>query len=95
MRSQGLVQFTTEHKKKPMLSFFIHKMDEIYEKHSVKAFLSEDDFVEKVNFRFGLPLIVLDFIDIITGSDFIETVKKNFVDPPKHIQRFDPQNDEF
>lgn len=68
-----------------MLSYFIHKTDEIYEKHKVKAFLSEEDFVEKVNFRFGLPLIVLDFIDNMTGSDFIKTVKKNFVDPPKHI----------
>ena len=63
-----------EHKKKPQMSYFIHKKDEIYESKNSKAFLKEEDFCERVNFKFGVPLIVLDFIDYLCGSNFIETV---------------------
>ena len=36
--------------------------------------LREDDFCDRVCFKFGVPLIVLDFIDYLCGSNFIETV---------------------
>jgi hypothetical protein len=57
----------------------------------VKAFLNEGDF-ESISFKFGLPLVVLDFIDNMTGSDFIETVY-NFVNPDlknNPIERLEP-----
>lgn len=57
------------------MSYFIHKKDEIYESKSSKAFLKEDEFCDKINFRFGLPLIVLDFIDYLCGSNFIDQVQ--------------------
>ena len=69
-----------EQKKKPMLSYFIPKTDDIYNRAREKAFLSEDDFVERVDFKFGLPLVVLDFIDHIAGSDFIRLVQ-TYVNP--------------
>ncbi len=43
----------------------------------------------EIKFKFGIPLIVLDFIDYICGSDLISTVKK-YVDPLPYIVRFDP-----
>ena len=83
-----------EHKKKPQMSYFIHKKDEIYQNKHSKAFLNEEDFCDKINFKFGVPLIVLDFIDYICGSDFIKTVQ-TFVNPQSHIERFDTHNNEF
>jgi len=91
MRAQGALQFAAEQKKKPMLSYFIHKTDDIYKRQEVKAFLNEGDF-ESISFKFGLPLVVLDFIDNMTGSDFIETVY-NFVNPDlknNPIERLEP-----
>ena len=76
------------------MSYFIHKKDEIYESKNSKAFLREDDFCDRVNFKFGVPLIVLDFIDYLCGSKFIETVQK-FVTPQTHIERFDVHNNDF
>lgn len=76
------------------MSYFIHKKDEIYESKNSKAFLKEEDFCERVNFKFGVPLIVLDFIDYLCGSNFIETVQ-TFVNPQTHVERFDAQNSDF
>jgi hypothetical protein len=63
-----------------MMSYFIHKTDEIYKDQQIKAFLTEEEFVERIEFKFGIPLVVLDFIDYMTGSDFIKTVQ-TFVNP--------------
>ena len=53
-----------------------------------------EDFVDRINFRFGIPLVVLDLMDQITGSDYIETVQM-FVNPIRNnIERFDVQNSE-
>ena len=60
----------------------------------MKAFLKEDDFCERINFKFGVPLILLDFIDYLCGSDFIKTVQ-TFVNPMSHVERFDAHNNEF
>ena len=48
--------------------------------------MTEDDFVERIEFKFGLPLIVLDFIDQMAGSDFIKVVQ-TYVNPQTHIER--------
>ena len=71
MRTGGTASLNAEHKRKPFLSYFIHKKDEVMEAKRSKAFLPIDEFVELVHFKFGIPLIVLDFIDYVTGSDFI------------------------
>lgn len=71
------------------MSYFIHKTDNIYESKKSKVFLSEDEFIENIEFRFGIPLVILDLIDQITGSDYIETVQM-FVSPIRNnIERFD------
>ena len=48
MRTQGVQQFLTEHKKKPIIPYFIHKTDRIYESKNSKVFLSEEDFIDNV-----------------------------------------------
>lgn len=47
-----------------------------------------------IDFKFGLPLIIYDFIDYIIGSDLISVVQK-FVNPRPYIERFDATNSEF
>ena len=76
------------------MSYFIHKTDKPYAEFQKKAFLSEADFCDRVKFKFGIPLIVLDFIDYMTGYGFINLVQ-TFVNAPKYIERFDPTNDDF
>ena len=62
------------------MGFFLAKTDEIYDSKNNKAFLREDEFVDRIDFKFGMPLIVLDFLDFMTGSNFIGKVQK-FVNP--------------
>ena len=76
------------------MGFFLAKKDEICESEDTKAFLREEEFVEKINFKFGVPLVVLDFLDFITGSNFIRKVQK-FTNPQTYIKRFDEHNSEF
>ena len=76
------------------MSYFLAKKDEICDSKNSKAFLREEDFVDRINFKFGIPLAVLDFFDYIAGSSFIKHVQK-FVNPQTYIKRFDEQNAEF
>ena len=46
-----------------MISYFIHKTDDIYESKKSKVFLTEDEFIDNIDFKFGIPLVVLDFMD--------------------------------
>ena len=89
MHTQGTLQYVAEHKKKPGLSYFINKTDDKFgskpsadlnhECKTKKAYLSEKEFQE-INFKFGLPLIVFDFVDYMIGSDLIAEVQK-YVNP--------------
>jgi len=104
MRMQGSQQYGAEHKKKPGLSYFINKTDEMFgskpgadmnrECKARKAYLNETEFQEMIDFKFGLPLIVFDFVDYMVGSDLITEVQK-YVNPQTHIDRFDTSNQEF
>jgi len=95
MRIQGAQQFAAEQKKRPVLSYFINKASEHYDLSKARAFLKEEEFLERVNFKFGVPLTVLDLIDYLTGSDFISTIQKTYVNPQNHIERFDTTNEDF
>ena len=104
MRIQGSQQYFAEHKKKPGLSYFVNKTDDIFggkpgadthrECKPRKAYLNESEFQELIQFKFGLPLIVFDFIDYMIGSDLITEVQK-YVNPQTHIERFDASNQDF
>ena len=54
------------------------------------AHLNQSDFCSKVHFTYGVPLIVLDFIDYMTGSEFIKELHE-YMNPPRIIDRFDTQ----
>lgn len=53
-----------------------------------------DEFVVDVNFKYGVPLLMLDIINALTGFDIISQIKLDF--EPKHaIVRLNPENEEF
>ena len=56
--------------------------------------LSFEEFDSKVKFTYGVPLIVLDIVDQLTGSTFLSDHYKQ-VFPKKLIERFDPHCDQF
>ena len=53
-----------------------------------------EEFCCDIDFKYGIPLIVLDLINALTGYEIIEEIKKQIV-PPKHIERLNPDGAEF
>jgi hypothetical protein len=37
-----------------------------------------DEFAVDINFKYGIPMIILDLIHALTGYDIISVVKKEF-----------------
>ena len=52
------------------------------------------DFVHDVSFKYSIPLIALDFIDAMTGSELLKDLHKAFF-PKKIICRFNGEDPEF
>ena len=53
-----------------------------------------DEFAVEINFKYGIPMIILDLIHALTGYDIIGVVKKEF-DNNGIIQRMNPDREEF
>ena len=53
-----------------------------------------DEFVVDVNFKYGVPMLMLDIINALTGFDIISQLKDEF-EPVKTIQRLNPENENF
>ena len=56
--------------------------------------LTEEEFRDEVEFKFGLPLICMDFIDKLIGSHLIEQIQ-NLLYPKKEVERFDTSSEAF
>ena len=53
-----------------------------------------EEFAVDIEFKFGVPMIILDLIHALTGYDIISQVKKEF-ESKGHIQRMNPDNEQF
>jgi hypothetical protein len=53
-----------------------------------------DEFVVDVNFEYGIPMLMLDIINSLTGFDIIGEIKKEF-EPKQAIVRLNADNEEF
>jgi hypothetical protein len=53
-----------------------------------------DEYAVDINFKYGIPMIILDLIYALTGYDIISVVKKEF-DNKGFIQRMNPDLEEF
>ena len=53
-----------------------------------------DEFSLEIDFKYGIPLVVLDFIYAMTGFDVIEEIKKE-LEPMKNIERLNPDDESF
>ena len=76
------------------LGHVINQANKLYGTRNQLPQLTLDEFVNNVNFQFGVPLIVLDYVDAITGSDFIQKLHEH-INPPKNVERFDPLSRDF
>ena len=74
--------------------FITHQANRLYGTKNQLPQLSLDDFIHNVEFTYGIPLIVLDFVDSLTGSDFIQKLHDH-INPPKNVERFDTSAQEF
>ena len=89
MNVEGLQQDLKQ--RRGSLGHVIHQANKLYGTRGQLPQLSLDDFVNHVEFKFGIPLIVLDYIDALTGSDFIQQLHER-INPPRDVDRFDPAN---
>jgi len=52
------------------------------------------DFVHDVSFKYSVPLIALDFIDAMTGSELLQDLHKAFF-PKKILCKFNGEDPDF
>lgn len=76
------------------LGYLIQQASKLYGTKDFNPKLSFEEFDSKVKFTYGVPLIVLDIVDQLTGSTFLSDHYKH-VFPKKLIERFDPHCDQF
>ena len=70
------------------MSHLVKDVSKVHNSKESNPVLTVADFCsDKVHFTFGVPLIVLDFIDTITGSNFIQQLHEH-MNPPKDPERF-------
>lgn len=53
-----------------------------------------DEFVLDIEFKFGIPLVILDIIYALTGYDIMGEIRK-FVIPPSNIERLNPDSQDL
>jgi len=79
--------------RKNSLAHLCTKTDLMYHRRDPKK-IRMDEFAVEINFKFGVPLIILDVIHALTGFDVISQIKKELI-PNKYIQRLNPENEQF
>jgi len=53
-----------------------------------------DEFAVEINFKFGVPMIILDMINAFTGFDIISHIKRELI-PNNYIERLNPDSEIF
>ena len=48
-----------------------------------------DEFSCDIEFKFGVPLMILELIHALTGYEIIDDIRKHVI-PPKNIERMNP-----
>lgn len=53
-----------------------------------------EEFVCDIEWKYGLPMIILDIIQTLTGFNVIEMIKKE-LEPPHNIDRMNAEDEAF
>ena len=53
------------------------KVDKMYHRKDPKR-VKMDEFSVDINFKYGIPMVMLDLIFALTGYDIVSVVKKEF-----------------
>jgi hypothetical protein len=69
------------------------KSDQLYQRKDPKK-LRIEEYSSEVSFKYGVPMIILDLINALTGAEMIAHAKKE-IDKKTYVTRLNPDNDEF
>ena len=57
------------------MGYLLKKVQNMYSKDDI-VMLNQEEFCKDVNFKYGLPLIMLDLFDYLTGMAILPTLLK-------------------
>jgi len=92
--SMNLTKMTTEgegfrqNDRRNSLGNFIQKQDFLLGRKDFDPKLSFEEFESKVDFKYGIPLIILHLVDTLIGTTFLKDLFAQ-VNPPRLLERFD------
>jgi len=69
------------------------KTDKLYHRKD-QTKIKMDEFAIDVEFKYGLPLLILDVIEAFTGKDLSQEIKRE-VSPARIISRMNPDDETF
>ena len=76
------------------LGFYITQASKLYGTQDSNAKISVSEFVNDVKFKYSVPLIALDFIDAMTGSELLQDLH-NFHLSDNILTRFNIEDPTF
>ena len=83
MQQNGTQQGGDSLQRKNSLTHLFGKVDQMYHRKDPKR-IKMDEFSVDINFKYGIPMIILDLLYALTGYDIVSVVKKE-VDNQGHI----------
>ena len=79
--------------RKGSASHIMDKTDKLYHRKD-QTKIKMDEFAIDVEFKYGLPLLILDVIEAFTGKDLSQEIKRE-VSPARIISRMNPDDETF
>ena len=74
-------------------SYWLSKTDQMYHKKDSSK-IKMDEFSIDIEFKYGVPMIILDVIQAFTGFTINENLQRE-LSPPRIIERMNPDDDNF
>lgn len=74
-------------------SYWLGKTDQMYHKKDPSR-IKMDEFSIDIEFKYGVPMIILDVIQSLTGFTLNEELQRE-LSPPRIIERMNPEDDAF
>lgn len=72
------------------MAHLVNKTDQLYHRKD-QTKIKMDEYSLEVEFKYGVPMIILDVIHALTGFDIINHIKED-IEPSSKIDRMDPDS---
>lgn len=93
MQQSGKDSGTENCQRRNSLAHLMHKTDQMYYRKD-QTKIKMDEFAMEIDFKYGVPMIILDFIYAVTGYNIVEQIDKE-LNTSKYCDRMNPDNDAF